>query len=442
MPHPTHLPAPTGLRRWASAETTGGALLIAAAVLALVWANSPWRDAYHEVSSLVVGIEAWHLDLDLAHWASDGLLAVFFFVVGLELKHEIVAGSLRDPRRAAVPVVAAVGGMLVPAAVYLAVVGVAGDAPSRAGWAVPTATDIAFALAVLAIFGRGLPVAIRTFLLTLAVVDDLLAIVVIAVSYSDGVAAGPLAGSVGAVVLFALVARSPYVHPWLLWALGLVAWACMHASGVHATIAGVLLGLTVPARPVNAEHVTRVQRYEHAMRPWSAVVALPLFAFFAAGVTLVGGAGLAGVLGDPVVPGVVLGLVLGKVVGIVGAVAVVTRVSPLRLPDGVGLRDLLPVGLLAGIGFTVSLLIAELAFAGDDGRAGAAKIAVLAGTALSATAAAVLLRRDARRARARDENADGVVDAVQPAVGGGTTGPGVRPAESHGGPGAPRPPHG
>lgn len=416
--HDTRTVARPGLRAWASRETTGGALLIAAAAVALVWANSPWRDAYHDLSAWTVGPEALHLDLDLAHWAADGLLAIFFFTVGLELKHEIVAGSLRDPRRAAVPVIAAVGGMLVPAAIYLAVVTAAGDGAAAQGWAVPTATDIAFALAVLAIFGRGLPVAIRTFLLTLAVVDDLLAIIVIAVFYSDGVALGALAAAFGAVVLFAVLVRSPYVHPWLLWPLGLVAWGFMHASGVHATIAGGLLGLTVPARALNGEPASRVHRYEHAIRPWSAAVALPLFAFFAAGVTLVGGDGdgAAGVLGEPVVAAVVLGLVLGKVLGILGAVALVTRGSGLHLPDGVGIRDLAPVGLLAGIGFTVSLLIAELAFEGDDGLVGAAKIAVLVGTVLSATAAAVLLRLDARRARSADENQDGEVDAPQPAI--------------------------
>jgi NhaA family Na+:H+ antiporter len=417
MPHhDTRTAARPGLRAWASRETTGGALLIAAAAVALIWANSPWRDAYHDLSGWTVGPEALHLDLDLAHWAADGLLAIFFFTVGLELKHEIVAGSLRDPRRAAVPVIAAVGGMLVPAAIYLAVVTAAGDGAAAQGWAVPTATDIAFALAVLAIFGRGLPVAIRTFLLTLAVVDDLLAIVVIAVSYSDGVAIGALAAAFGAVVLFAVLVRSPYVHPWLLWPLGLVAWGFMHASGVHATIAGVLLGLSVPARALHGDPGSRVHRYEHAVRPWSAAVALPLFAFFAAGVTLVDGDGVAGVLGEPVVAAVVLGLVLGKVLGILGAVALVTRGSGLHLPESVGIRDLAPVGLLAGIGFTVSLLIAELAFEGDDGLVGAAKIAVLAGTVLSATAAAVLLRLDARRARSADENEDGVVDAPQPAI--------------------------
>ncbi|TKR22623.1 Na+/H+ antiporter NhaA [Cellulomonas hominis] len=422
---PPHAHAPSALSRWASRETTGGALLVAAALVALVWANSPWRGSYAGLSAFTLGPDALHLDLDLAHWAADGLLAVFFFAVGLELKHELVAGSLRDPRRAAVPVLAAVGGMLVPAALYVAVVTASGDRDALPGWAVPTATDIAFALAVLAIFGRGLPIAIRTFLLTLAVVDDLLAITVIAAFYSDGLAWGPLAGALAAVAAFAALARSPYVHPWLLWPIGLVAWGCMHASGVHATIAGVLLGLTVPARPVHGGAGSRAQRYEHAIKPWSAVVALPVFAFFAAGVTVVGGDGFAGLLAEPVVPAVVLGLLVGKVAGILGVVALVTRGRTLRLPDGIGVRDLAPVALLAGIGFTVSLLIAELAFEGDAGMVGAAKIAVLTATLLAATGAAVLLRRDARRPRAADMNEDGEVDRVQPAVGGGAAGPGT-----------------
>jgi NhaA family Na+:H+ antiporter len=411
-----HVPAPSPLRRWASRETTGGFLLIAAAAVALLWANSPWRAAYDTVSHTVLGPGALHLDLDVAHWAADGLFAIFFFTVGLELKREIVVGSLRDPRRAAVPVIAAIGGMLVPAAVYCAVLLASGDRTDLGGWAIPTATDIAFALAVLAIFGRGLPVAIRTFLLTLAVVDDLLAIVVIAVFYTGSVSLGALGLALVVIALFAGLARSAHGHPWLLAALALVAWALMHASGVHATIAGVLLGLAVPARPLHGEADDRAHRYEQAVKPWSAVVALPLFAFFSAGVTLVADGGGDSPLTRAVVPAVVLGLVVGKVTGILGAVALVTRSSRLRLPDGVGLRDLLPVGLLAGIGFTVSLLITELSFTDETTTAGA-KVAVLAGTLVSATAAAVLLRWDSREARSADMNADGVVDAPQPTVG-------------------------
>ncbi|MFF1529197.1 Na+/H+ antiporter NhaA [Cellulomonas sp. NPDC058312] len=413
MPNPTPIPTASPLRRWATRETTGGALLIVAALVALVWANSPWRAAYATLSDTVVGPAAWGLDLDLAHWAADGLLAVFFFTVGLELKREMVVGSLHDPRRAAVPVLAAVGGMVVPAVLYTAVVLAAGDPAARHGWAIPTATDIAFALAVLAIFGRGLPVAIRTFLLTLAVVDDLLAIVVIAVFYTDTVSFGWLALAAGAVALFGVLARSRVAHPALLALPALAAWVLMLHSGVHATIAGVLLGLVVPARPLAGEGDDRAHRYEAAVRPWSSVLALPLFAFFSAGVTVVGGDG--GVLGQAVVPAVVLGLVAGKVTGVLGTVALATRTRTLRLPEGIGMRDLLPVGMLAGIGFTVSLLIAELSF-DDPALADGAKIAVLAGTTVSAVAAAGLLRRDARRARDADMNDDGVPDGPQDVI--------------------------
>lgn len=390
-------------------ETSGGFLLLTAAALALVWANSPWRDAYAALSETRIGPESLHLDLSLATWAADGLLAVFFFVVGVELKHELVAGSLRRPREAAVPVLAAIGGMVLPAVLFVTVVVAAGDREALRGWAIPTATDIAFALAVLAIFGRGLPRALRTFLLTLAVVDDLLAIVVIAVFYTNGIDVVALAVALILVVLFGVVARSRRPFWWLLLPLALAAWVFMHESGVHATIAGVLLGFAIPARPMHGEIEPRTHKFDDAIRPLSSGVALPVFAFFSAGVTLVGGDGPAAVLGQPVVLAIVVGLVLGKLVGVLGVTALVTRLTPLRLPDAIGLRDLLPVGLLTGIGFTVSLLIAELSFP-DTAHTAGAKVAVLLGTAIAAVAAAILLRWDARKARAVDMNEDGRPD--------------------------------
>jgi len=409
MTTPSELNRRGRLRRWVTLETTSGVLLLIAAVLALVWANSPWREAYQALSEFVIGPEALHLDLSLAKWAADGLLAVFFFIVGVELKHEIVAGSLRRPREAAVPVFAAVGGMIVPALIYVAVVTALRDPSALQGWAIPTATDIAFAIAVLAIFGRGLPRALRTFLLTLAVVDDLLAIIVIAVFYTSGLSLLWLGASLVAVALFAFVVRSRRPAPWLLLALALAAWGLMHASGVHATIAGVLLGFMVPARAVHGESETRTHRYEHAVRPFSSGIALPLFAFFSAGVSLVDGDGPASVLAQPVVPAIVLGLVVGKLVGVLGVTALVTRFTPLRLPDSIGLRDLLPVGFLTGIGFTVSLLIAELSFP-DAGHTAGAKLAILLASFLAACLAAVFLRWDARKLRSRDMNEDGVPD--------------------------------
>lgn len=397
------------VRRWVTLETTSGVLLLAAAVIALIWANSPWHEAYTALSKTVIGPEALYLDLSLAKWAADGLLAVFFFVVGVELKHEIVAGSLRRPREAAVPVFAAIGGMAVPALLYTAIVVWLGDRTALTGWAIPTATDIAFAIAVLAIFGRGLPRALRTFLLTLAVVDDLLAIIVIAVFYTDGLHPIWLVASLAAVAVFGLVVRSRWPSPWLLLPLALVAWALMHASGVHATIAGVLLGFTVPAVAILGEKRARTHHFENAVRPFSSGIALPLFAFFSAGVSLVAGDGPAGVLAQPVVPAIVLGLVAGKVIGVLGLTAVVTKTTPLRLPDGIGLRDLLPIGFLTGIGFTVSLLIAELSFP-DAEHTDGAKLAILLASFLAAVLGGGFLRWDARKLRTGDMNDDGVPD--------------------------------
>ncbi len=396
-------------RQWISRETTSGVLLLVAATLALAWANSPWRASYLALSEVRLGPVALHLDLTLAHWAAHGLLAIFFFVVGVELKHEIIVGSLRRPREAAVPVLAAVGGMAMPALLFTGIVLVLGGRDALHGWAIPTATDIAFALAVLAIFGRGLPRALRTFLLTLAVVDDLLAIVVIAVFYTAGLDWLALGGALVVVTVFAVVVRSSRPRWWLLVPIALVAWGLMHRSGIHATIAGVLLAFTVPARPVHGETGPRTARHDRAIRPLSSGVVLPVFAFFSAGVVLVGGDGAGAVLLQPVVPAIAAGLVLGKVLGVLGVAGLATRLTSLRLPDAIGLRDLLPVGFLTGMGFTVSLLIAELSFP-DGTHAAGAKIAVLLGTGVAAVLAAVMLRWDARRARSRDMNDDGFPD--------------------------------
>lgn len=397
------------VRRWVTLETTSGFLLLAAAALAILWANSPWHDTYTALSEITLGPAVLHLDLSLSSWAADGLLAVFFFVVGVELKHELVAGSLRRPREAAVPVLAAVGGMILPAVFFVSVILVSGDREALHGWAIPTATDIAFALAVLAIFGRGLPRALRTFLLTLAVVDDLLAIVVIAVFYTTGIDIIALACALGLVVLFGVMVRMRRPQWWLLVPLALAAWGFMHASGVHATIAGVLLGFTVPARIIHGEPEPRTHRLDDAIRPFSSGIALPVFAFFSAGVSLIDGEGPAAILGQPVVLAIVAGLVLGKLLGVLGMTALVAKLTPLRLPDAIGIRDLLPVGLLTGIGFTVSLLIAELSFP-DTEHTDGAKIAILIGTLIAAISAAMMLRWDARKARNADMNEDGQPD--------------------------------
>lgn len=394
----THRSKRVRAHRWVTLETTSGGLLVLAAAVALVWANSPWRSGYAGLSELPLGPSALHLDLSLAAWATDGLLAIFFFVVGAELKHKFVAGSLRNPREAAVPVLAAVGGMAVPALMFVGVILVTGDTTALHGWAIPTATDIAFALAILAIFGRGLPPALRTFLLALAVVDDLLAIVIIAVFYTASVNLIAFFLALLVVAIFGVVSRLRAARWWMLVPLAILAWALMHSSGIHATIAGVLLGVVVPARYLHGEGSTRSRRYEHLVKPWSSALALPVFAFFSAGVSIVDGGGAAALFSQPVVPAIVFGLVVGKIVGVLGTTALATKLSGLQLPRGLSLRDLIPVGLLAGIGFTVSLLLAELSFP-DSQHTDAAKIAILTASVLAAVLAAVTLRWNSREHR-------------------------------------------
>ncbi len=376
-------------------EKVGGVLLLVAAVVALVWANSPWSAAYDHLLGVVVGPARLHLDLTVAQWATDGLLAIFFFVVGLELKREIVEGELRRFSTAVVPAVAAVGGMLVPALVYVAVNAAQGGG-SLSGWAVPTATDIAFAVAVLAVAGRRLPLTLRVFLLTLAVVDDLLAIVVIAVFYTDQLALGWLAAALLGVAAFgAAVRRRGWTSsPFVLLPLALITWAFMHSSGVHATIAGVLLALTVPALSPAGDGHSVAERLEHRWRPLSAGVAVPLFALCAAGVSL-SAESISGALGDPVAQGVALGLVIGKPLGIVAATWLVARFTRAALAPGLAWWDIVAVGLVGGIGFTVSLLIGELAFGAGSPHTEHLKVAILCGSATAAVlGGAALAARD------------------------------------------------
>ncbi len=376
---------------WLASETHAGLLVILFATIALVWANSPLRGLYDSLSSTVVGPASLHLDLTVASWASDGLLAIFFFVVGLELKQEFVVGSLRDLRQAALPMVAAVFGMAGPAAVYV-VVQLLADGDLE-GWAVPTATDIAFAMAILSIFGRGMPPAARTFLLTLAVVDDLLAIIVIAVFYSHGFHGLALVASLAVVAVFAWLVRRGTTHWYLLVPLGVAAWVLMHASGIHATLAGVALGLVVPARPTRREPTGMTARFTHLVHPVSAGIALPLFALFAAGVNVTDTGGLREILTDPVAIGIYLGLPLGKILGIWGSVTFLSRTTPLRLGHGLDAPDVFALSAVTGIGFTVALLIAGLAFGEGAATTDHARAAVILGTGISAVLGAVLLRR-------------------------------------------------
>ena len=399
-------------------ETIGGILLLAGAVVALIWANSPWGDSYEALRGFTVGPASLHLDLSLATWAADGLLAIFFFVAGLELKREFVAGDLRDPRRAAVPIAAAVGGVVVPAVLYLAVNAGAADGAVQ-GWAIPTATDIAFALAVLAVIGRCLPHAMRTFLLTLAVVDDLLAIVIIAVFYTEDLAVLPLAGALLPLGLFTVLVQRRVRSWWLLLPTAFAAWTLMHASGVHATVAGVLLGFAVPvlrsrqaggpeAGPGLAEH------FEHRFRPISAGVAVPVFAFMSAGVAVGGLEGLGSALTDPVAIGILVGLIVGKPIGITAATWLVTRFTRARMDSGFAWIDVFGLAVLGGIGFTVSLLIGELAFGLGSDRDDHVKVAVLTGSLGAALLATVILRlRNRTYRRIHDaENTDADQDDI------------------------------
>lgn len=374
-------------------ETVGGGLLLLSMVIALAWANLPWADAYQALGEFVPwpGGGALTLNIDLVHWASDGLLTIFFFVVGLELKRLFVAGDLRDPRRAAVPVVAAIGGMALPAGIYV-VVNVGFGAGALRGWAIPTATDVAFALAVLAIISSHLPQGLRAFLLTLAVVDDLFAIMIIAVFYSAQVDLLLLVGSLAPIAVFAVLVQLGKTWWWLLLPLGALAWGLMHASGVHPTVAGILLGFTVPVLHHNHQDPGMAERFEHRWRPLSAGVAVPIFAFFAAGVSL-RDTGFRELLASPVVLGIVAGLVVGKTIGVFGSTYLVARFTRAELGEGIAWTDLLGVALLAGIGFTVSLLIGELAFGTGSERDEHVKAAVLAGSLTSALLAALVLAR-------------------------------------------------
>jgi NhaA family Na+:H+ antiporter len=404
-------------------ETVGGALLLVGAAVALVWANSPWAATYETIRDARFGPASLHLDLTLATWAADGLLAVFFFVAGLELKREFVAGDLRDPRRAALPVAAAVGGMAVPALFFVLFNLGAADGALR-GWAIPSATDIAFALAVLAVISTHLPAALRTFLLTLAVVDDLLAIVVIAIFYTEELAVQWLGLSLLPLAVFGVLVQKRIRSWWLLLPLAALTWVFMHESGVHATVAGVLLAFTVPvvrspaaggpdAGPGLAEH------FEHRIRPISAGIAVPVFAFFSAGVAVGGLSGLGAALTDSIALGIIVGLVAGKAIGITAATWAVSRFTRAQLDENLGWTDVVGLALLGGIGFTVSLLITELAYGVESASYDHAKVGILAGSLAAALLATVVLRlrnrryRQIREEETIDRDADGIPDVYE-----------------------------
>jgi NhaA family Na+:H+ antiporter len=366
-------------------EAVGGAIALVAAVVGIVWANSAWAASYFELRHVEIG------PLDVEHWAADGALTLFFFVAGLELKRELVIGSLRRPADAAVPVAAAVCGVAVPALIYLAV-NANGGHPE--GWAVPAATDIAFALAVLAVVGSNLPTALRAFLLTLAVVDDLIVIVIIAVFFTDSLDFLWLAVALVAMVAWALLQRARVSTPLIYVPLAVLAWWAVHECGVHATIAGVTLGLLTRVRHDPGEETSPAEHLEHVLSPVSSALAVPFFALMSAGVVLTGGAEL---VSDPIFVGVVVGLVVGKPVGVFAGGWLVARFTRAELDPSIVWRDVVGVAVLAGIGFTVSLLVSDLSFAGP--QRDAAKTAVLAGSVISAVLGALVLgHRDRFRA--------------------------------------------
>ncbi|MFI9460539.1 Na+/H+ antiporter NhaA [Streptomyces xiamenensis] len=385
-------------------DAVSGSLLIGAALIALLWANSPLADSYESLRSFTFGPAALHLDLSVGDWAADGLLAVFFFIVGNELKQELVHGELRDPRRAALPIAAALGGVAVPALIFLAVnAGASGE--EAGGWGIPMATDIAFALAVLAVVGRHLPAALRTFLLTLATVDDMGAVLVIAIAYTTGLDLFALVLAAVGLAVFghlqngagrAVTRVRAAVPGWLLFgSLAVVIWTLTHASGVHATVAGVVMGLLMRTRPRDGEAVSPSHRAERRLRPFSAGIALPVFALLAAGVSL---SGAGGFLTSTITWGVLAGLLAGKFLGILGVAWLTVRFTGAQLNPRLGWADIAGIGVLGAIGFTVSLLIAELSYT-DAAHLTDAKGAVLLASAIAALVAAVVLGRRSRHHR-------------------------------------------
>ena len=392
------VPSPDEFARYLRTETVGGVVLLVATAIALIWANSPWSGTYEMLRDTVVGPAALHLDLTLAQWATDGLLAVFFFVVGLELKRELVIGELSTLRQALLPVAAALGGMVVPAAVALAIGW--GEPGMERAWAIPVATDIAFALGVLALAGSALPATARVFLLGLAVADDLGAIAVIAFLFSDGLQVLALLGASAGAALYWYLQRRRVRAWWIYVPLAAAVWVAIHEAGIHATIAGVLLGVLTRVIADPGERDAPALRLEHRLQPFSAGLCVPVFALFAAGVPL-GAEALREVFTSPIPLGVMAGLLLGKVVGILGFAALAIRITPAARPRGLSWRDMAAVSMLGGVGFTVSLLIAELSLRDQPEVLDAAKAAVLiASAAASLIGAAMLVRRGRVRATA------------------------------------------
>lgn len=404
-----------GVRESARSDAFGGGLLLTATVLALLLANTPAVDFYESLRDAHIGPSSLDLDLTVGQWAADGLLAIFFFVVGLELKEEFVAGKLRDPKTAALPIAAAAGGVILPAGIYASIT-LSSGGEALQGWAIPTATDIAFAVAVLAVVARGLPSALRVFLLTLAIVDDLIAITIIAIFYAQGLQLQWLLLALLPLALFTVLIQRGVLTWWVLTPLGVLTWVLVHHSGIHATVAGVLLGFTVPVVATRRARVRIATTDDgqpiHAgftaylADQWgifSTLVAVPVFAFFSAGVTIGGLSGMSKALHDPITVGIIAGLVVGKPIGIVGTSAVLSRLPAFQLDPTLRWPDMIGMGFVAGVGFTVSLLVGELAFGSASVADEHVKIGVLLGSFTAAVIGAVILGLRGRQIRATHE---------------------------------------
>ncbi|MEX0834081.1 MAG: Na+/H+ antiporter NhaA [Actinomycetota bacterium] len=378
------------LQAFLDTEVSGGVLLLAATIVALTWANSPWSDSYEQVWTTRVGggSTALHLPVDLRDWINEGLMTVFFFVVGLEIKRELTTGEMRTLRRAALPAIAAVGGMAVPALIYLAFNAGSGD---LRGWGIPMATDIAFAVSVLAVVGKNLPGGLRIFLLALAIFDDIAAILVIAFFYAGSIEPVFVLAAFAALLVVPLLRRFEISAPSILLLPGIVAWLLMLRSGVHPTIAGVALAMLM----ASAGPHSPLARLEGGLHPWTSFAIVPLFALANAGVSLAG-AEIANALSSPVALGVFFGLVIGKLVGITGSSWLAVRLGVARLPEAATWPQLAGVSATAGIGFTVALFVAALAFP-EPGVQADAKIGVLVGSLLAGALGAILLRTLRRR---------------------------------------------
>ncbi|MFC4605937.1 Na+/H+ antiporter NhaA [Rhodococcus kronopolitis] len=391
------------LSRYLRTETVGGSILLIAAAAALLWANSAWSDAYFSLRDFQVGPSALHLNLSLGTWAQDALLAVFFFVAGLELKRELVVGELSDRKKAMLPIIAAVGGVVTPALIALGVGW--GEPGIEQAWAIPVATDIAFALGVLALTGSRIPAGARVFLLSLAVVDDLLAIIIIATLFTASIAMLWLLAAVAGAALYWYAQHRRITTPLLYLPLAMFVWYAVHEAGIHATLAGVVLGLLTRVRPDPGEDEAPATRLEHRIQPYSAGFCVPVFALFASGVP-VNAEVLGSMFTDRLTLAIILGLLLGKTIGIFGISWLVVRLRIAVKPAGLDFRDIFALSVLGAIGFTVSLLVAELALEGAEQEKAKAAV-LLTSLAASLIGSALLLRRGrVHDARTRAEPAD------------------------------------